>query len=486
MIKISFLLTMIFLFAAFARADTGTAGLPGEFLYDFSASAKGLGLGLAQTTLNGNSNVIYSNPAGIANLWWQEASITYVPLLYGSQFVDVSYGYPIKQNQVFGASIVRLGSGDAEKTNDIGQSIGTFTDQETALIMAYAYKLTPELFLGASAKVVMQDIDTYSQRGFGMDMGVMYKKGWQNVLGISLINALAPRVGPDTYPLVAKFGYNHVFVKDKLSLYVDLSAVNFLDPKNQITQWFEGVEYFLLPWLAVRGGYNQNQFSMGVGITTRKVDFDYAFTGQPLGVFHAITINVRYGFSPTEAEQEVERKLDDMKSEKDEYINEKRKEKEAMESERKALKLQMLITAKYLDARKKYEDGDYEGAAKLLREIVKLDGSNSEAHALLGEINTRKNESTISERLKDAKSAYGHGAYDEALKFISFVLELKPDNQEAQILGFLVRAQQFINDKKYRDAKGELIEVMKLDPNNKEASELLKRLQTIIDINDEK
>jgi len=59
---------------------------------------------------------------------------------------------------------------------------------------------------------------------------------------------------------------------------------------------------------------------------------------------------------------------------------------------------------------------------------------------------------------------------------------MQPDNLEARVLDFLVNAQLYLSNKQYNEAKGELIEVLKIEPNNSEASQLLKRIQNIIDI----
>jgi hypothetical protein len=49
----------------------------------------------------------------------------------------------------------------------------------------------------------------------------------------------------------------------------------------------------------------------------------------------------------------------------------------------------------------------------------------------------------------------------------------------------MAQAQTHIGEKKYREARGELIEVIQRDPENKEAGQLFKRLQTVLEMSDE-
>ncbi len=53
------------------------------------------------------------------------------------------------------------------------------------------------------------------------------------------------------------------------------------------------------------------------------------------------------------------------------------------------------------------------------------------------------------------------------------------------ILRHLISAQHFLGDKKYNDAKTELMGILKLDPGHTEATELLKRVQTVIEVQHE-
>src|SRR3989339_1864504 len=91
----------------------GNGGYAGEYLLSLSAGARGLGTGLAQTAIEGQSNLLAANPASLASLWWQEASITMQPLFQQGQMVSACYGYPVDDKRVIGAGFLSITSGDA-------------------------------------------------------------------------------------------------------------------------------------------------------------------------------------------------------------------------------------------------------------------------------------------------------------------------------------------------------------------------------------
>jgi len=136
----------------------------------------------------------------------------------------------------------------------------------------------------------------------------------------------------------------------------------------------------------------------------------------------------------------------------------------------------------FVDARKMFDDKKYAAAQAKIQEILKIDPAYEEAIALRKEIQARLNSDNLGRRFEYARQAYKQGLFKDAKEHLNFVLGMQPDNLEARVLDFLVNAQIYLMNKQYNEAKGELIEVLKIEPNNIEASQILKRVQNIIDI----
>jgi hypothetical protein len=460
-----------------------TGGYPAEYLYSFSGDARGLALGLAQTAASGRASDLYSNPASIANLWWQEASFSFTPLFEDTQLMALFYGYPFKEKYTIGAGLLRLSSQGAEKTNELGEAISTFSDNETALLVGCGYKLSEELRAGADIKLLSQDIDTYSARNFGLDAGLIYDYTPTHTWALALMNVLPGKMGEDDLPAVARIGFLHRFFQKKLNLAFDASFIDVL--KNQAsTRWYMGIEYFLYEWLSLRGGVNQKQISAGFGLNQRLIDLNYAFIYNPLGLVHSVTLNLRYGFLPTEAEKKAKEDLDEINTRRADAAQAAKAQQKEIDAERQQLDRDRKSTMQFLKAYDVFKKGDFGAAKVMLNKILTGDPDYQDARELLGEVEARLDSSVISKRLESARYYYKQSAYAEALKNVDYILKADPQQQEARVIGFLSQARMSIDKKDYSSAKGSLIETLKTDPRNAEAMELLKRIQTIIEVNE--
>jgi tetratricopeptide (TPR) repeat protein len=206
---------------------------------------------------------------------------------------------------------------------------------------------------------------------------------------------------------------------------------------------------------------------------------------HPLDFIHSLTLTVRYGFAPTDAEQHVRQQWDDMKSDSEEYLRRQKIEEARLMDQREKLRREAKWSVLYYKAQREFDAKKYADAKLTLGQILADDPRHEAAKALMDEITTREDTTTVTLRLKHCEDSYRNADYAGALKDVNFILGVQPGNPKAQLLGFLIRAHLFIDDKRFNDAKGELIEVIKLDPDNQEAGQLLKRLQTVLDMNQE-
>ncbi|MBN1823698.1 MAG: PorV/PorQ family protein [Endomicrobiales bacterium] len=478
-------LTMIVLgfVPAGAWFSQGTSGQAGEYLLSLSGGARGMSLGLAQTALNGQANLMYSNPASLSGLWWKEGSFTYIPLFFQAQFAGMFYGHVVDERRALGIGLLRLTSGDAEKTNAFGETIGTFSSQDTAFMFGYSQSVFESLSCGMNLKMVSQEIDTYSQKGYGADVGLIYCHRQRHVWALNIVNAVSPVVGPDRFPLTPKFGTRQpLFVKD-LHLNADIEVVNAFE--NEIVyKWFAGIEYNRPSWFWWRAGANEKQVALGFGASAKQVDIDYAFVHHPLDYVHSLTMSFRYGFAPTEAEKRIRQEWKELEEEKEDAKRQVEKEKEKIAFEKKRLKQQKEHTLMFMEAKRHYDNKKYGESRSVLEKILESDPSYEEARKLLSEIDAREDSGTVVRRIREAKNSYSAANYGSALNNANFVLGLQPENIEARIIVYLSTAQLFLKEKRYGEAKSELIEVLKINPDNKEATQLLKRIQTIIEIYD--
>jgi tetratricopeptide (TPR) repeat protein len=276
-----------------------------------------------------------------------------------------------------------------------------------------------------------------------------------------------------------RIGFRREFIKNSLFLNSDLYAVDAAG-SNASLRWGLGVEYVNPAWFSWRLGVCQKQASAGFGISSRRVDFDYAFIYHPLDFIHMITLTFRYGFLPSREELLIDEKRQEFQKEKEEYLKEKIFQEEKMRAETKKIRLEQELSIKFIKARQEFDDKNFQESKRIAQEILYADPDHANAKGLLAEIDSRLEKSAVTKRLADAQKSYKQGKYENAMIDVNFVLGIYSDEPNALLLKRMINAHLLMNQMKFQEAKNELIEVLKMDPANEEATRLLKRLQTIL------
>ena len=149
---------------------------------------------------------------------------------------------------------------------------------------------------------------------------------------------------------------------------------------------------------------------------------------------------------------------------------------------------------KISDARKAMNSGDYDSAIDILNEILKNDPNNAEAKNLLAQVKSRQAQAEKDKKdaLDKAKADLANGNPDDAVKALEKYLAEHPDDKEAQKLleqakkaqsqaekeradkaDKINQAREALKNGDYEKAAALLNEILKDDPNNAEAKNLL-------------
>jgi len=136
----------------------------------------------------------------------------------------------------------------------------------------------------------------------------------------------------------------------------------------------------------------------------------------------------------------------------------------------------------YLQALRWYNEGNAEQAKEELHQLLSLDPDSAKGEELLEMVHRLeiKKMSGI-QRLKRANDAfslalkeYRSGRYDPARMRIEEVLVLNPQHQQAQLLKYLIRTRQLLEEGKVLSAKERLMDALKINPDYPEAVELYR------------
>ena len=158
---------------ALAQTDA-TGGAPGSWLMNY-AGARTLGLGGAFVATADDALGMLWNPAGLQRMDQNELMFENVRLFEDTSINSFGFAVPGSWLPSFGLSMVSLGSGEFQRTNEMNDDLGSFRDTETAYLFTLAKGLSPRLAVGTNLKLVQQSVENFSAGGYGFDVGAIWQ-----------------------------------------------------------------------------------------------------------------------------------------------------------------------------------------------------------------------------------------------------------------------------------------------------------------------
>jgi len=280
-----------------AHPNSGTSGL--SFL-KFGVGARPVAMGEAFVGLSDGVNSLYWNPSGLRGMkgsavtfmhdrWFQ--GITYEFFGAGGNFGPHSLGVSLALNTT--GDILYYGN------RPTAEPLGTFSSHDLLLGLTYARTICQRFDLGITWKWVYEKIYTNTAKGWGGDLGGIYRFTNGLSWGATLQN-LQPQLKfiSQPFPLPTTLRTGLSYAPPWLSFSV--VTLDLVKPRDSGYHLHLGVEYTLLEALALRAGYqtgyDEKRFSTGFGIKYRGYGIDYAWApyGLDLGKTHRFSFNFKF------------------------------------------------------------------------------------------------------------------------------------------------------------------------------------------------
>ena len=168
------IITIVLLFPLLVMAQKG-----GESTYSFlglTNSARVAALGGEVVSIHDSDiNLVFHNPSLLNSSMHSNLSLNYVNYFAGVNFGYASYGYSVEGVGNFAAGMHYVDYGTFDRTDELGQSMGTFRASEYALNLIYSRPIIENrLFAGANLKPIYSTLEQYSSFGIGLDIGLTY------------------------------------------------------------------------------------------------------------------------------------------------------------------------------------------------------------------------------------------------------------------------------------------------------------------------
>jgi hypothetical protein len=313
-ILIAFLSTSLLISADKKLAQTGF-----QFL-SVNSHARAGAMGDAMTTIFGQSNSLFFNPAGMSRQnSFIDASLSQNQWIAGINHnaISVSSAPSNGKYGVFGISFMHVDYGEIQGTMVWDNTQG-FIDTEIikpsamALGLGYAKSLSDKFSVGGQIKTASQylgnnvvpESDTTQSvvkniaDAAAFDFGTIYETGWKGFsFGMSVRNfSQETKFHTDGFQLPLTFTIGASmnimeFLSSKSSFHQLILSVDALHPRSYSERINIGMEYRMIDLINIRTGYllNYDEQNITAGFGVQKhmghlfISVDYAYT--PFGVF---------------------------------------------------------------------------------------------------------------------------------------------------------------------------------------------------------
>jgi flagellar hook capping protein FlgD len=291
---------------ACVRAETAASGMPGEWLAQFT-TARALGMGGAGVATGPGALAALWNPAALSFHEQNELAFENARLFEDTHVNAFGLVVPASRLPSVGVGMVSLSSGGFQRTNELNDDLGTFDEGETAWLFTLSHTVTPRAAVGASATLVRQTVESFSGGGFGMSVGGLVNVTPTLRFGLTLSDLGGPTITlrdtPEQWPMRVRGGGALAVLNGRglVTFEVDHAA-------GPGMTFHGGSEYWLMPTLALRAGYDD---ARGTGGFTYRFapqyELDYAVANNPLGMTQRVGLSMRFGgfFSSSRAEPDM-------------------------------------------------------------------------------------------------------------------------------------------------------------------------------------
>ena len=298
----------------FAGINANAGNSAAQFL-KISPGGRIPGLGNAGTSLGGNAESMFYNPAGIGYLDNMEISVNFSRLFEDMNYISASVGMPIEGIGTVGIGFIDLFYGDIpvviqDSSGELSES-GSTGAGDMAFLLSWGKEIGDILMVGCNAKMIYQTLEDEKSTSFAFDVGGM-KKLLDDKLGIGLA---VQNLGTESkfmesgfsLPLVIRFGTSYEVLE--IDKHKGILAVDILKPMDDNIKINAGMEYGFNNFIFLRAGYRIGNDMAGltlgggaripIGNNITMADYAYVPYGD-FGATHRIGLSLAFEGPKTE------------------------------------------------------------------------------------------------------------------------------------------------------------------------------------------
>ncbi|MCL2063942.1 MAG: PorV/PorQ family protein [Candidatus Cloacimonetes bacterium] len=274
-----------------AKVDSNAGEYGFQFL-KIPVSPELAGMGNAGDMLNNSPLAIFHSP--VAFNWQRGAFVaaSQTNWFVGTNMYNLAYRN-VGLTRSFGFGVVYMDHGTFDRREENGTLIGNYYPMDMRVTGNYAFRLTPNINIGANANILYEKIDTSSSLAFTADLGYVFYTPIANTTFDFSVKNIGGSTKMDEenidIPIIVDGGISTGFIPNEIvGFYPSLKVSYMRDHDNLLPAL--GLQMKLYDMLFIRAGYkfnyNEENLSAGFGLHYRNVKFDYSFMNNEIEGLH--------------------------------------------------------------------------------------------------------------------------------------------------------------------------------------------------------
>ncbi len=298
--KLSLIIVALsFCASSFAQND-GAASTGLSFL-KLGGGARSLGMGEAYSSVSNDASAYIYNPARLV-----VGGNGNVILMHNFSVQDmntdfIAAKFPSCKKLAFGLGFFTTSVSDIEVRNTPGAVVETFDSRNLSAGLSLGYMIADNVSVGITGKLIYEKIYVDDASGFSFDLGTNYSKdNYSLSFSVSNLGSISELKTVSTkLPSLVRFGGSYKFKASK-SLSVLAAAEGFQVLSGGTFHVHSGAEAayndFLFLRLGYQSGYDNKNFTTGIGFKYQAWSVDYAFIPYTdgFGTSNAISLGVNF------------------------------------------------------------------------------------------------------------------------------------------------------------------------------------------------
>ena len=296
------IITLTFITLGMYNVLHASIGTSAASILQDDIGARPLGMGSAYTATADDAFGMAYNPACLDSILNPELAIAYKKGIIDTYSSYFGYAKPLGKYGTLGISTLLFDGGNIDINYFDGRTETIKMEKDSVVTLGYGSRFCETLYFGGSMKLLNSTLgEQYNANTICGDIGLLYRSMDNNTSvgfvyqnfgdGLKYIDVV------DDLPTSIKAGFSQNvfnFGKNKLFLAADLVKTG-QDPINVNT----GIECSIMKMIYLRTGYkigyNPDVLTVGLGITIRQMQIDYAFNTSMNDQIQRMSLTYKFG-----------------------------------------------------------------------------------------------------------------------------------------------------------------------------------------------